>query len=75
MSRLEEGGRMAPDSAKSPYELALLARHVFAYSWVTDHFLAKSDHILEIGCGEGYGSALMAKKASRVTAIDAGRMR
>jgi ubiquinone/menaquinone biosynthesis C-methylase UbiE len=72
MRRLEEGGRVDPGSAQSFYERALLARHIFAYSWVTDHFLKPGDHVLEIGSGEGYGSALMAKKAGRVTAIDAG---
>ncbi len=63
---------MAPDSVQSPYERALLSRHVFAYSQVTGRYIDKGDRLLEIGCGEGYGSALMAGKAGSVTAIDSG---
>ncbi len=70
MSRLEEGGRVDPASIQSPYERALLARHIFAYCWVTGHFIKEGDKVLEIGCGEGYGSAIIAKKAGRVTAVD-----
>jgi SAM-dependent methyltransferase len=72
MSMLEDGGRITPDSARSPYEKALLSRHLFAYAWTAENFIDPGDTVLEIGSGEGYGSAILAGKARRVTAIDAG---
>ena len=45
MSRLEEGGRVDPASIQSPYERALLARHIFAYCWVTGHFIKEGDKV------------------------------
>lgn len=64
---------MAPDTVASRYERELMARHVFAYDWALANVVSPGDHLLEIGCGEGYGSAMLAGKAAEVTALDADR--
>lgn len=71
MSRLEDGGRVTPETAGSRYERELVARHVFAYRRAAEGFVAPGDTVLEVGAGEGYGSAILAGRAGSVTALDA----
>lgn len=44
-------------------------RHVFAYEWVKGR-LTSEDVVLEIGCGDGYGAALLAPTVRRMLAVD-----
>lgn len=46
----------------------MLARHLVAYDYCAEFVAGKS--VLEIGCGTGYGSYLLAERAKSVTAID-----
>lgn len=43
-------------------------RHLAAYRWV--HARAAGRTVLDAGCGEGYGAALLAEVAARVVALD-----
>lgn len=45
-----------------------LARHLAAYQFVRDR--AEGRIVLDAGCGEGYGAALLAEVAQRVVGID-----
>ncbi len=71
MSRLEDGGRVTPETAGSRYERELLERHLFAYRRAAEVFLSPADTVLEVGAGEGYRSAILAGRAASVTAMDA----
>lgn len=71
MNRLEEGGRITPETTGSRYERELVARHIFAYRRAASDFLNPEDALLEIGSGEGYGSRILAGHAASVTAMDA----
>lgn len=46
----------------------LVQQHVAAYRFFTPYVGSKD--VLEVGCGEGYGSAMLGEAARRVTAID-----
>ncbi|HEY8515157.1 MAG TPA: methyltransferase domain-containing protein [Candidatus Binatia bacterium] len=53
-----EDARFAPD----------MARHLAAYHLVAPFVAGK--HIMEAGCGEGYGAALLAQHAAHVVGVD-----
>jgi FAD/FMN-containing dehydrogenase len=53
-----EDARFAPD----------MARHLAAYHLMEPFITGKN--VLEAGCGEGYGAALMARHAARVVGVD-----
>jgi len=61
--------RVHPRYFKSKEKYLLYLRHVFAYEYVLDRVTADS-RVLEIGFGDGYGTAMIAEKAATVTAID-----
>lgn len=42
-----------------------IARYKFACKWIRE-----SDHVLEIGCGEGFGCNFFARHAAQVTGLD-----
>lgn len=46
----------------------MIARHFCAYKFAREHVL--NNAVLDIGCGEGYGSSFLAETAKEVTAID-----
>ncbi|MBU0504086.1 MAG: methyltransferase domain-containing protein [Candidatus Omnitrophota bacterium] len=46
----------------------MITRHLWAYRFARDYALGKT--VLEIGCGEGYGSHYLAEAAQKITAID-----
>lgn len=46
----------------------MLARHLIPYEYSAS--LVKGKDVLEIGCGTGYGSSILAEHAKSVTAID-----
>lgn len=46
----------------------MIARHLCAYKFAKDYVLGKE--VLDIGCGEGYGSFYLSGFAARVTGID-----
>jgi 2-polyprenyl-3-methyl-5-hydroxy-6-metoxy-1,4-benzoquinol methylase len=46
----------------------MIARHFCAYNFAKD--FVKGKEVLDIGCGEGYGSSFMAGYAKKVLGID-----
>lgn len=61
--------RINPVHFRSKEKYLLYLRHVFAYEHVASR-MKPTDHVLEIGFGEGYGSILLAEHAGTVTALD-----
>ncbi len=64
------GERIVPEQfrvAKKQYLLYL--RHHFVYDWALGRIDAGAN-LLEVGCGEGYGSSMFAAKIARVTGLD-----
>jgi SAM-dependent methyltransferase len=59
------GERTVPGVAAENY---WLRRHQAAYLFALEHVRARS--VLEVGCGEGYGTALLAASAGRVLGVD-----
>lgn len=49
-------------------EGAIRYEHMHRYSWSLD--IAAGKDVLDIACGEGYGSALMATRAKSVVGVD-----
>lgn len=59
------GERTLPGVPKENY---WFRRHLIAYEFAQSH--AKDKIVLDIGCGEGYGSYLLSKSAIRVIGVD-----
>lgn len=60
------GERTIPDH---PVENYWYTRHVVAYRYIAS--IASGQRVADIGCGEGYGPAMLAKVAEDVEAVDA----
>ncbi|MFH1068601.1 MAG: class I SAM-dependent methyltransferase [Candidatus Glassbacteria bacterium] len=64
------GERLVPDRfkvAKKQYLLYL--RHLFVYEFAIGRMPAEA-RVLEVGCGEGYGTSLIGRKVREVTGLD-----
>jgi 2-polyprenyl-3-methyl-5-hydroxy-6-metoxy-1,4-benzoquinol methylase len=59
------GERTVPGIAEENY---WFRRHEAAYQWLLPHVARL--RVLEVGCGEGYGTALLAGSASSVVGVD-----
>src|SRR4051795_5056624 len=60
------GERTLPDV---PLENYWFRRHLAVYEWVADRCAGLD--VVDMACGEGYGSELLARRARRVTGVDA----
>jgi SAM-dependent methyltransferase len=60
------GERTLPDVPEENY---WYQRHVAVYRWVADR--CRGLHVVDMACGEGYGTSLLARRAARVTGVDA----
>lgn len=60
------GERTLPDV---PAENYWYRRHLAVYEWVADRCAGLD--VVDMACGEGYGSAVLARRAARVTGVDA----
>lgn len=56
--------RIIPEETPAKF----LSEHLKAYEFVRD--FVKGKKVLEVGCGDGYGSAYLAKTAAEVTGMD-----
>jgi SAM-dependent methyltransferase len=60
------GERTLPDV---PAENYWYRRHLVVYEWIADRVPAQ--HVLDMACGEGYGSATLAARAASVVGVEA----
>jgi SAM-dependent methyltransferase len=60
------GERTLPDVPEENY---WYRRHLAAYDWIARHVAGLE--VVDMACGEGYGSAVLAQRAARVTGVDA----
>ena len=62
--------RLKPELCQSNiFDYILFLKHKFAYT-VADKFINKNSTVLEIGCGEGYGTNFLARSGAQITALD-----
>ena len=60
------GERTLPDV---PAENYWYRRHLAVYRWIADR--CRGLDVVDMACGEGYGTAVLAERAARVTGVDA----
>jgi SAM-dependent methyltransferase len=60
------GERTLPDVPEENY---WYRRHLAVYRWIADR--CRGLRVVDMACGEGYGSAVLAQQAAAVTAVDA----
>jgi SAM-dependent methyltransferase len=60
------GERTLPDVPEENY---WFRRHVAVYRWIAER--CNEQHVVDLACGEGYGSAILAERARRVLGVDA----
>jgi SAM-dependent methyltransferase len=60
------GERTLPDV---PAENYWYRRHLAVYEWIAER--VRGLDVVDMACGEGYGSAVLASRAARVTGVDA----
>jgi SAM-dependent methyltransferase len=60
------GERTLPDVAQENY---WYQRHVAVYEWVAQRVVGK--RVIDMACGEGYGSDILARGAAQVVGVDA----
>ncbi len=60
------GERTLPDV---PAENYWYRRHLVVYRWIAER--CRGLDVVDLACGEGYGSAVLAERAARVTGVDA----
>jgi SAM-dependent methyltransferase len=60
------GERTLPDVPEENY---WYRRHLAVYEWIAER--VRGLDVVDMACGEGYGSAVLARRAARVTGVDA----
>ena len=60
------GERTLPDLPEENY---WYRRHLVVYKWIAERLAGK--RAVDMACGEGYGSAVLAERAEHVTGVDA----
>jgi len=60
------GERTLPDVPEENY---WFRRHLAVYEWIADRVWGR--RVVDLACGEGYGSAVLARTARHVTGVDA----
>ena len=60
------GERTLPDVPEENY---WFRRHLAVYEWIAERVAGQD--VVDMACGEGYGSAVLARRAARVTGVDA----
>lgn len=61
--------RIHPEHFRTREKYLLYLRHVFAYKYARAQ-ARKTDIVLEVGCGDGYGTCLLADAVAETVAID-----
>ena len=69
---LKTGERVIPENIESREEYLLYLRHLCAYEFVKD-IIPKDSLVLELGCGEGYGTNLLSQHFRKIVGLDVDR--
>ncbi len=64
------GERVVPAQWTSQQEYITYLRHLFAYAFAMQTLLTHDSTVLDVGCGEGYGTSLLSEHVKRVTGLD-----
>jgi len=67
ISKTEE--RVVPEKFESKEEYLVYLRHLFAYELAKDK-ISKNSIVLELGCGEGYGTNLLSQNVGKIVGLD-----
>ncbi len=60
---------MLPERIESEEEYLIYLRHLFVYEFAKD-LLPKDGYILEVGCGEGYGTSLLSQNVRKIVGLE-----
>lgn len=69
MRSLKTSERIIPDEINTKTEYVLFILHLFSYSHVLS-LVEKDSTIIDLGCGDGYGTSILSEKALKVVGID-----
>ncbi|HPQ42879.1 MAG TPA: class I SAM-dependent methyltransferase [Syntrophales bacterium] len=63
------GERIIPENIETCVDYLLYLRHLFAYEFAKS-MVPKDSLVLEVGCGEGYGSHLLSQHVKKIIGLD-----
>jgi len=63
------GERIIPENIETSAEYLLYLRHLFAYEFARS-IIPKDSLVLEVGCGEGYGTNFLSQCVEKVVGLD-----
>ena len=63
------GERIFPEKIKTEQEYLLYLKQLFVYNFARV-LIPKNGYVLEIGCGEGYGTSLLSENAEKIVGLD-----
>ncbi len=63
------GERLLPGEYNTVDEYVMILRHKFAYNHA-NKYLSKSDVVVEVGSGEGYGTSTLSETCKKITGVD-----
>lgn len=69
MTTAKTGERMVPELYRSEADYILYLRHLFAYETAAAR-LRRSDAVLDIGCGAGYGTSILSRHSQHAIGVD-----
>jgi len=65
----KSGERILPEKYESVEDYLIYLHHIFTYEFA-ENKIPKKSFVLEVGCGEGYGTSMLSKKAKKIIGID-----
>jgi ubiquinone/menaquinone biosynthesis C-methylase UbiE len=65
----QTGERVIPGEVHSEEEYLMYLRHVIAYEFALTK-LSSEDNLLEVGCGEGYGTKMISSNVKKIVGLD-----
>lgn len=63
------GERVIPEDFESKEEYLIYLLHLFAYEFAKKE-IPENKFVLEVGCGEGYGTSLLSQNSAKIIAMD-----
>jgi len=68
-TQLRPGERLIPEDCQTPIHQIQFLRHMFVYEHVKER-LNSNDYVLDLGFGEGYGTAHLADNCKEIIGVD-----